>query len=102
MEDKLKNEQDEIIAKNKQNLKQWAGGVVQKQIQENERKMAGGDQTGMVDFDTTQDQKDEIRFGDPLKLIKSVNIKSKINQQDYRLITTQSGYKYFIPKCKFL
>jgi hypothetical protein len=42
-----------------------------------------------------------VRFGDPLKLIKSSNMKSSVNQQTYRVITTASGYRYLLPRCKF-
>lgn len=41
------------------------------------------------------------RFGDPLKLLKSSNMRSSLTKQMYRVITTASGYKYLLPKCKF-
>lgn len=41
------------------------------------------------------------RFGDPLKLIGSSDIKSKLTNQLYRVIITATGHKFILPKCKF-
>lgn len=54
-----------------------------------------------MDPEAEKELKLKDRFGDPLKLIKSNTMKSKYNQQIYRVITTASGYRYLLPKCKF-
>ena len=60
-------------------------------------------QSEMIKFDNDNQERDEgLRFGDPLKVIKSKIYTSNTNHMDYRLITTENGYKYLIPKCKFL
>ena len=46
--------------------------------------------------------KSKSRFGDPLKLIKSTDIQATgLNKLHYRVIQTQSGYQFVLPKCKF-
>ena len=52
-------------------------------------------------MEADKELKEKVRFGDPLKLIKSSNMKSSVNQQTYRVITTASGYRYLLPRCKF-
>ena len=54
-----------------------------------------------IDPEAEKNLKMKERFGDPLKLIKSSNHRSSANQQSYRVITTATGYRYLLPKCKF-
>lgn len=61
--------------------------------------------SGTEKYTKTKDNdevEDEIRFGDPLKIMQSKTIKLKSkNDSNFRLITTNSGYKYLLPKSKF-
>ena len=40
-------------------------------------------------------------FGDPLKLMKSTTVRHGGSNTLYRILTTQSGNKYILKRCKF-
>ena len=45
--------------------------------------------------------KDRERFGDPLKLMQSTTVRYGSGNMSYRILTTQSGKKYILQRCKF-
>jgi pre-mRNA-splicing factor CWC26 len=54
-----------------------------------------------LDNEVDKELRNKERFGDPMKLITSKSVRSKNGMQTYRFITTASGFKYILPKCKF-
>ena len=48
-----------------------------------------------------QEMRDKDRFGDPLKLMQSSTLRHGQSQQLYRVLTTQGGHKYILPRCRF-
>ena len=54
-----------------------------------------------IDAEAENELRGKERFGDPLKLLKSSNMRSNLTKQMYRVITTANGYQFLLPKCKF-
>lgn len=99
-------EKDKLRMANEQILKQFKGGVKQKELaqqrkQELEEAKEQPFSSHKLDPAVEQEIKNKERFGDPLKLIKSRNMKSEFSKQVYRVITTATSYKYVLPKCKY-
>lgn len=106
MKEKLLTEKDRLKLANEAQLKQWKGGAKQMQEKQDMRKaIEEAKEQPFARHEISQEAETELknreRFGDPLKLMKSTSHRSKYNQQMYRVITTFSGYKYLLPKCKF-
>ncbi|CDW81125.1 UNKNOWN [Stylonychia lemnae] len=106
MKDKMLSEKDRLRIANENQLKQWKGGAKQmqekvelkKQIEEAKREPFAKHE---MDVQVENELRQQDRFGDPLKLLQSKNMRSSITKQMYRVITTASEYQYLLPRCKF-
>ena len=102
----MRTDNDALQAANKQALDQVKGGAKQnqdaqefkQQLQDAKTRPLG--QSGL-DPEVERDMKERDMFGDPLKLMKSTTVKYGSSNTLYRLLTTQSGQKYILERCKF-
>ena len=102
----MTSEKDRLRIANENQLKQWKGGAKQLADKEDYKKAieeAKDKPFARYELDPAAEKelKMKERFGDPLKLIKSSTIRSKLNDQTYRVLTTASGNRYLLPRCKF-
>lgn len=100
------SEKDRLRQANEQQLKQWKGGARQlADAQDRKKAIEEAKNAPFARYEMDQEAEEQLkakdRFGDPLKLIKSTTIHSSTTQQNYRILTTASGHRYLLPKCKF-
>lgn len=106
IQNKMISEKDRLRIANENQLKLWKGGAKQLADKADYRKAVEEAKNQPfaryeLDDEAEKELKMKERFGDPLKLIKSGTIKSSFNDQTYRVLTTASGYRYLLPRCKF-
>ncbi|TNV82107.1 hypothetical protein FGO68_gene12811 [Halteria grandinella] len=100
------SEKDRLKAANEAQLKQWGQGAKQAADKmQLMNQLEEAKETPFARYELDKEAEDELkmkdRFGDPLKLIKSKTIQSTLTNQSYRVLTTASGHRYLLPKCKF-
>jgi hypothetical protein len=105
LQEKLTTDKDKLRQQNEDALKQWKSGAKQKEDLTKFKTRLQDMKEGKEDS-YTKELKARDRFGDPLKLIKSSLMRyEKVggsgDDMMYRVLTTQSGRKFVLPRCKF-
>jgi len=100
------SEKDRLRQANEAQLKMWKGGskqVADKEEYKRALEEAKDQPFARYEMDAAAERelKFRERFGDPMKLIKSGTIRSRFNDQTYRVLTTANGHRYLLSRCKF-
>ena len=102
LEEKLMTDQDRLRKENQQTLDQFKGGTYQNAQQQKLKQTIKSMKDGSTAAQEDEAERQVDRFGDPLKVMGSRSKVFKLkNDTSWRLITTQHGRTFVMPKCKF-